>query len=97
MKEQREEERIPTEITGAFLQDGVITHIKVRDKNTRGLGVHSLEGFKPGQQGVVFASWSGNGNAIEEVPTEVCWCISDPMAEDKAFPYRMGLRILTPQ
>lgn len=94
MKEKREEERKPLEAQGAFLQDGVITRIKIRDKNTRGLGVYSLQGFKPGQQGVVFTSWSGSNGQVEEVPAEVCWCMSDPMAADRSYPYRMGLRIL---
>ncbi len=96
MEEQREEKRTRTEAKGAFLQDGVITHIKIRDKNSRGLGVYCLDNFKPGQQGVVYASWSGS-SGLEEVPTEVCWCMSDPMAEDQSYPYRMGLRILVDQ
>jgi len=93
MSEKRYEDREPFEAKGLFIQDGVITEIRLRDAHTRGVGAYAPIQMKPGQQGVLQAKLPSSNN-VEEIPTEVCWCLSDPMAKDFAYRYRMGLRLL---
>jgi hypothetical protein len=96
MNDRRYEKRATIEASGAFLLDGVVSMVKIRDKNTNGVGVYSYRQFKPGQQGLLLAKWDDPAAAdVDEVPAEVCWCMPDPMADDKDFPFRIGLRILT--
>jgi len=93
MQDRRRDKRSQIETSGAFLHDGIISLIRIRDKTTAGVGVYSYQQFKPGQQGLLLARWD-NTELVEELPTEVCWCMPDPMADDKEFPFRIGLRIL---
>lgn len=76
-----------------FLQDGDIHPIKLCDTAQAGVGAFSAQRFKPGQQGLLMARLKSS-EEIEEIPTEVCWCLADPMAEDEVYPYRIGLRLL---
>jgi len=80
-------------MTAYFLQDGSIHLIMVCDTASAGVGAFAAQRFKPGQQGMLMARLKSS-EEIEEIPTEVCWCLADPMAEDKVYPYRIGLRLL---
>ena len=92
MEERRKQKRVPAEFEALFLQDGIITQLKVCDAHDGGVGAYISRELKPGQQGMLLAKTSPN--KTEELPSEVCWCIQDPMSEDAVYPYRLGLKLL---
>jgi len=93
MDDRRNERRKQIDIKGYLNQDGLITELKLRDTNSRGVGAFSRLEFKPGQQGILHAQLDGMQKP-GMIPIEVCWCLPDPMADDKYYPFRVGLRIL---
>lgn len=93
MPERRREERIDVHMPGLFLQDGTSVRIRVCDKGDSGVGAYSAQAFRPGQQGLLLARMP-ESDRVEELPSEVCWCMSDPMAKNSLFPYRVGIRLL---
>ena len=92
MDERRKQERVPADFEALFLQDGIITQLKVCDATDDGVGAYISRELKPGQQGLLLAKTSPD--KTEELPSEVCWCMADPMAEDAVYPYRLGLKLL---
>lgn len=93
MLENRLEERHTIQTRGLFLQDGSLFKVNLRDVARSGLGAFTSRELKPGQQGIIFTKLPYS-TRIEEFISEVCWCMSDPMAPDSAFPYRIGFRFL---
>ena len=93
MDERRKDQRFLLDAFGLLLQDGLVSRVRIRDKNLTGIGALARQEFKPGQQGVVVTSWDHDRPA-QEMPVEICWCLPDPMSEDEKFRYRLGLRIL---
>ena len=93
MEERRRERRVAIDGQGFFLQDGILSEIKIRDRHSRGIGGNICRELKAGQQGVLMVHSPLNPE-MEEVPSEVCWCVADPGERDSVFPYRVGLRLL---
>ena len=93
MMERRREQREAMKSVAFFCQDGTVSKIKLRDTTVSGVGVYTARSFKAGLQGLLLAPQPETGR-VQELPIEVCWCITDPLAEDSIFPYRMGLRLL---
>jgi len=91
--ERRREHRVLVDVKGFFVQDGLLSELKLRDAHSHGVGAYSSREFKPGQQGVLCARLP-HSDGLEEIPTEVCWCLADPMAQDSFYPFRVGLRLL---
>ena len=93
MAERRKRERNSIDAKALILQDGNICNIQLRDIARSGVGAYVSREFKPGQQGLLFARLF-NTEHVEELPIEVCWCMSDPMARDDFHQYRIGLRLM---
>ncbi len=93
MEEKRVESRSRIKSSGFFVQDGLLSEVKLRDAHTHGVGAYASREFKPGQQGILCARLP-HSDEVSEIPSEVCWCMQDPMAEDAIYPYRVGLRLL---
>jgi hypothetical protein len=93
MTERSKETRNNAQMIAYFLQDGSLFPLKLCDTAQAGVGAFAAQSFKPGQQGLLMACLAGK-DQIEEIPSEVCWCLADPMAEDKTYSYRIGLRLL---
>ena len=95
-EERRNDHRIRFNGEGFFIQDSTLWELKLVDTNRGGVGATSNREFRPGAQGLISARFPDSDDQ-ETLLSEVCWCMRDPRAEDPAFQYRVGFRVLDEQ
>ena len=92
-EERRTEHRARFSGEGFFIQDSALWELKFLNGNSNGVGAFCNREFEPGVQGLVSVKLPSS-DELENIPSEVRWCIRDPGAKDPFYSYRIGLRFL---
>jgi hypothetical protein len=92
-EERRSEPRARFSGEGFFIQDSTLWELKFLDGTSDGVGAFCNREFKPGVQGVLSVRLPSS-DELENILSEVRWCILDPGAKDPFYSYRIGLRFL---